>query len=54
VTTTETDETGFPKEPGKINGVFFANTQPHMAIPYSEGQRKIIREVEDDTSMQAS
>lgn len=26
VTTTETDETGFPKEPGKINGGFFQKT----------------------------
>jgi uncharacterized protein len=35
VTTTETDEMGFPKEPGKINGVFFANTQPRTPLPYS-------------------
>jgi predicted enzyme related to lactoylglutathione lyase len=28
VTTTGADETGFPKERGKINGGFFVNTQP--------------------------
>ena len=54
VTTTETDEMGFFKEPGKINGGFFMNTQPRTALPYSESQRKITREARDDASMQAS